>query len=164
MYTLRYYQSDCIYAIFDYFHKGGIGNPVCALPTGTGKSIIIAQFIKDVLSYWPNQRVMMLTHVKELIEQNAEKLLALWPTAPMGIFSAGLNRKESAMPLIFGGIQSVAKTIKKESNVFGYRDLLLIDEAHLLSPKEDTMYQYVINELLQTNPNLKVIGFTEHLS
>jgi DNA repair protein RadD len=160
MYKLRYYQSECIYSIFDYFQKGGIGNPVCVLPTGTGKSIIIAQFIKDVLSYWPDQRIIMLTHVKELIEQNGEKLFSVWPTAPMGFFSSGLNSRESIMPIIFGSVQSVTKSIKREGNLFGWRDLVLIDEAHLLSPKEDTMYQFTLNELKRINPNLKVIGFT----
>jgi len=136
----------------------------------TGKSLIIAEFIKRVLHSWPTQRVMMLTHVSELIKQNSEKLLTQWPTAPLGIYSAGLNSRESIMPIVFGGIQSVAKTIKKSlSNGnnkpahlkhFGWRDLVLVDEAHLLSPKEDTMYQYVLGELLKINPYLKVIGFT----
>ena len=78
------------------------------MPTGTGKSVVIANFIRRIFGYWPNQRVMMLTHVKKLISQNAEKLLAVWPVAPMGIYSAGLNSREMIMPIVFGGVQSVA--------------------------------------------------------
>lgn len=165
----RYYQEDAEFSIFDYFASGKKGNPIVAMPTGTGKSIVIANFIKKIFSIWPNQRLMMLTHVKELIEQNAKKLLEVWPTAPIGIYSAGLNSRDFVMPVIFGGVQSVAPTIKKASEFdtrpfhlrhFGWRDLLIIDECHLLSEKEDSYYQFIISELKLINPNLKVIGFS----
>ena len=163
------YQEAAIFAIFEYFQTGNRGNPVCAMPTGTGKSLVIAEFIRRLFSYWPNQRIMMMTHVKELISQNAEKLQGQWPNAPLGIYSAGLSSREHAMPIIFGGVQSASKFIEralKEQGVpdhmkhFGFRDLLLIDECHLLSPEEDTKYWYVITELKKINPLLKVIGFT----
>ena len=112
---------------------------------------------------------MMLTHVKELIEQNAEKLQLIWPTAPLGIHSAGLNSREVILPIVFGGVQSVVNVIKKESKSndkpphlkhFGWRDLILIDEAHMISQKDASMYQFVISELKKINPYLKIIGFT----
>lgn len=113
----------------------------------------------------------MLTHVKELIEQNAQKLMAVWPTAPLGIYSAGLNSRDMIMPIVFGGVQSVAPAIERANaeadqripphmRHFGWRDLLLIDECHLLSDKEDSYYQFVIAELKKINPYLKVVGFT----
>ena len=170
MFKPRWYQEEAEYAIFEYFAQGKIGNPVCAMPTGTGKSVVIGNFIRHIFGYWPNQRIMMLTHVKELIEQNAEKLMSIWPHAPLGIYSAGLNSRDMIMPIVFGGVQSVAKAIQRslEENDgrpahlkhFGFRDLILIDECHLLGPNEDTMYQYVITELKKINPYLKVIGFT----
>lgn len=82
---LRSYQSEAIQSIWNYFQSGNSGNPVLALPTGTGKSVIIAGFIKSVFEKYPNQRIMMLTHVKELIAQNFSKLKQLWPQAPAGI-------------------------------------------------------------------------------
>ena len=153
--TLRYYQRQAVNAIFEYFtaHEG---NPVLALPTGTGKSILIAQFIKEVMGLFPRQRFLMLTHVKELIEQNAKVLQKVWPTAPLGIYSAGLKGRDIIQPIIFGGRDSVVNNI----SAFGHRDLLLIDECHLLSPKDDTSYQKIINELKRINPKLKVIGFS----
>jgi DNA repair protein RadD len=170
MYKERWYQSEAEYSIFEYFAQGNVGNPVIALPTGTGKSHIIGNFLRHTFGYWPNQRVMMLTHVKELITQNAQKLMNIWPHAPLGIYSAGLNSRDMIMPIVFGGIQSVSKAIKRSlaepSNIplhmqhFGFRDLVLIDEAHLLGPSEDTMYQYTLSELKRINRNLKVIGFT----
>ena len=154
--NLRWYQQESIQSIFTYFENGNTGNPVIALPTGTGKSLVIAGFVQKVLRMWPRQRFMVLTHVKELIEQNHGKLMQAWPTCPAGIYSAGLKQKDVMDSVIFGGCASVVKTIE----AFGHRDLLIIDEAHLLSPKEGTTYQQIINRLKVINPYLKVIGLT----
>lgn len=152
---LRYYQKDAVEAIYRYFYNAS-GNPVVAMPTGTGKSLVIGEFVRSVISAYPTQRIMMLTHVKELIAQNFEKLLALWPTAPAGIYSAGLGRRDTRFPITFAGIASVAK----KPLYFGHVDLVLIDECHLVSPKATTMYCAFLNELRRVNPHLKVIGFT----
>lgn len=118
--------------------------------------MVIAMFLESIFAQWPGQRVMVLTHVKELIEQNYQKLLTLWPTAPAGIYSAGLNKRDTQHRVIFAGIASVAK----KADQFGWVDLLVIDEAHLVSPSEDTMYNAFIAALMRVNPQLKVIGFT----
>lgn len=152
----RWYQTEAVESVFDYFAEGNVGNPVIALPTGTGKSVVIARLAQRILKTWPGQRMMMLTHVKELVEQNALKLQAIWPTAPMGIYSAGLRQRDTVMPIIFGGVASVANC----TPMFGHRDLMLIDEAHLLSPKDGSMYQEIIHELKVINPWLKIIGLT----
>lgn len=170
---LRYYQDEAVQSIFNYFNAGNKGNPVIAMPTGTGKSLVIAAFIKIAMCMYPSQRIMMLTHVKELIAQNAEKLKAYWPQAPLGIFSAGLNCRQARTPIVFGGVQSVKPAIEKAleelkggvippANTlhFGWIDLLIIDECHLLSDKNESAYQYVIAELKKINPFLKVIGLT----
>lgn len=164
MYEKRWYQQGAEASIFNYFNQGGVGNPVVVMPGGTGKSHVIANFIKSVFERWPNQKIMMLTHVKELIAQNANKLLGVWPTAPLGVHSAGLKSRDTSLPIIFGGVQSVSPTIKKAIKEgvghFGKVDLIIIDECHLLSPDDETMYQFVIKELKRKNPFLKVIGFT----
>lgn len=152
----RPYQTEAVNSIWNYFYNGNTGNPLVAMPTGTGKSVVIARFLQSIYNMFPNQRVMMLTHVQELIEQNYSKLLSLWPFAPAGIYSAGLKRKDTHCPIIMGGIASVVK----QWALFGKIDLLLIDEAHLVSPKDDTMYQLLIKCLKSINPKLKVIGFT----
>jgi DNA repair protein RadD len=156
MITYRDYQEFAIASIFEYFEEGGQGHPIVAMPTGTGKSVVIGGFVKEALSRFPGSRIIKLTHVKELIEQNFEKLLALWPTAPAGICSAGLNRKDTQYPITFAGIATVVKIAER----FGRIDLLLIDECHLVSPNANTMYRAFINALLEINPYLKVIGFT----
>src|SRR5574337_68103 len=154
---LRDYQDYAVESIFTYFENGGVGNPIVVMPTGTGKSVVIGEFMKRARSRYPNTRMMKLTHVKELVKQNLDKLLTLWPTAPVGVYSAGLGRKDIGFPIVFGGVASVAKAAK---GIFGHMDLLLIDECHLLSPKDTTMYQAVIAMLKEANPLLKVIGFT----
>lgn len=152
---LRYFQEEAIQATFDYFGQK-TGNPVIALPTGTGKSWVIAGFIERAMKLWPNQRFMMLTHVKELIEQNAAKVQEHWPHAPIGIYSAGLRQKDTAHPIIFGGCASVVNNIQR----FGHRDLLFIDEAHLVSPKTATVYQNIVYQLKEVNPQLRCVGLT----
>lgn len=151
----RDYQGYAIGSIFEYFEHGGQGNPIVAMPTGTGKSIVIGGFIKEAYQRYPGQRIIKLTHVKELISQNMDKLMKLWPTAPAGIYSAGLKRREIC-PITYAGIATAIKVIK----AFGRIDLVLIDEAHLVSPKAGTMYQKFVDGLKQVNPLVKVIGFT----
>ena len=152
---LRDYQVDCIESLWEFFRTKN-GNPLCALPVGTGKSVIIAGFLKSIYEKYPMQRVMMLTHSRELISQNYEKLLTMWPTAPVGINSAGLGRRDTEHRIIFAGIASVAKKFKE----FGRVDLIIVDESHLISPSEETMYNIFFAGLRAVNPHLKVIGFT----
>ena len=154
----RYYQDEAEASLYAFFatHTDVNRNPVIAMPTGTGKSIVIAKFIKGVLSQWPMQKIMMLTHVKELIAQNADKLRAFWPQAPLGIYSAGLGEKNPGMPITFAGIQSA----QKHPELFGWQDILIIDECHLVGPDENSGYQAFIKALKKINPNLRVIGLS----
>lgn len=151
----HWFQDEAIRSIPAYFEHA-VGNPVIALPTGTGKSVVIAFFLKWVLQNWPRQRVMVLTHVKELIAQNATRMQQAWPEAPIGIYSAGLKQRDTVMPITFAGVASVHGRVPE----FGWRDLIIIDEAHLLSLNEDSMYQQVIADSMKINPLLKVIGLT----
>lgn len=110
-FTLRDYQFESIQSVFDYFEAGGKGNPIVCLPTGTGKALVNAGLVTRIVKTWPSQRILCLTHVKELIDQNEKKLQAFWPQAPSGIYSAGLRRKDTTQNVIFAGIQSVAKKL-----------------------------------------------------
>ena len=90
MKELRPYQRDAVDSIWNYFDSKN-GNPVISAPTGSGKSLIIAFFVKEVIEKYPNKRIMIVTHVKELVSQNYEELLSIFQNANAGIFSAGLN-------------------------------------------------------------------------
>jgi DNA repair protein RadD len=122
----------------------------------SGKSVIIAELCRNALHNWPNTRVLMLTHVKELIEQNAQKMRAVWPNAPMGIYSASVGQKNSREPITFAGIQSV----RKKAALFGHIDLVLVDECHLISHKDEGGYRSFISDLMKVNPALRVVGLT----
>ena len=156
MITLRDYQGEAVQSPFDYYASGRTGNPLIAMPTGTGKSIVIAEFCRRVLAYWPNQRIVVATHVKELVEQNARKMLEVWPTAPVGIYSAGLGSRDCMQSIIFGGVASMVNNVGN----FGLRHLMIVDEAHLVSPKAESNYQKLIAGFKVLNPNFKVIGLT----
>lgn len=155
MIKARDYQTFAVKSLYDYFGRKA-GNPLVAMPTGTGKSVVIALFLQSIFAHWANQKIMILTHVKELIDQNYAKLKAVWPEAPAGIYSAGLSKRDHMQRIIFGGIASVARKFY----LFGHVDLLMIDECHLVSPTDRTMYQGFINALKKVNPYLKVIGLT----
>jgi len=154
-YQLRYYQEDAVRHTFDYINKGGKAG-IAALPTASGKSVVIAEIIKRILMKKNHVRVMMLTHVKELISQNLEKIKSVWPTCPVGIYSAGIGFRQFNYPIVYGGIQSCYK----KPRLFGHIDLLFIDECHLVSDKAQTMYGSMIAGLKEKNPNLVVIGLT----
>ena len=153
---LRDYQQSAIDSVYTYYRSGKTGNPIIVAATGAGKSLIIGSFIKGLLQSWPNQRILMVTHVKELIQQNHGKVKAFWPTAPVGIYSAGIGSKQSKQPIICGGVQSMYKNPEK----FGHRDIVLIDECHLLSPTQGGMYMALIDGLRAINPNIKVVGLS----
>lgn len=155
MIEARSYQIEAVQSIYNYF-ASNTGNPVIAMPTGTGKSVVIAMFLKSVYEQYANQKILVLTHVKELIDQNHKKLKSLWKYAPSGVYSAGLGKKDSNAMITFAGIGSVAK----KAALFGKVDLIIIDEAHLVSPNESSMYQRFLGDLKTKNPYLKVIGLT----
>lgn len=156
MFYPRLYQTHTVDAFWDYFVDGGRGNPFASLPTGTGKSLIPAMFFKRAMAEFPKNRFLLLTHVKELIEQDLKALRLVWPTAPVGTVSAGLNKNEPYAPIVYGGIQTTNNAI----NDLGHRDIMFIDEAHLLSPRESSMYQRTIAQLLTINPCMKVLGLS----
>lgn len=152
--SLRPYQQKALDQLYEWFRANPTGHPCLVMPTGSGKSHIIAALCKDALKY-PDTRILMLTHVKELISQNAEKLLSLWGDAPLGIYSAGLNSKE-IKDITFGGIQSL---LTKAADI-GHVALVIVDEAHLISHKSEGGYRNLIDELTEINPNLRVVGLT----
>lgn len=153
---LRDYQQRAIDQLYDWFRAGNEGNPCLVLPTGAGKSHIIAALCKDALQSWPETRILMLTHVKELIQQNAEKMREHWRNAPLGIYSASIGRRDLGEPITFAGIQSV----RNKAAQIGHVDLILIDECHLVSHKEEGGYRKLISALKAINPSLRVVGLT----
>lgn len=156
MMELRPYQCAAIQALYEYFNRY-VGNPLIVMPTGTGKSVAIAAFIRQAVESFPGTRILMLTHVKELIQQNFQALMRMWPQAPAGIYSAGLSRRDIGAQILFAGIQSIHKHAARVQQC----DLVIVDEAHLLGRTATGMYRAFLGELDRINSGyLKVIGFT----
>lgn len=156
---LRDYQNRAVVSPFDYWMNGGKGNPAIGMPTGTGKSVVIAEFNRLAVTRYPQTRILNLTHSRELIRQNHDKLKELWSVAPSGVLSAGLNRRDFGFPITFAGIGSIVKHAEK----FKHTNLITIDECHTVSVKENAMYFRFLKELQAYNPKVKVLGLSATL-
>ncbi len=155
MTSLRTYQQNAVDSVLSYWRTGG-GNPLVDMATGLGKSVTIGSLTRDLLTTYPDMRALMLVHVKELVAQNAQALLRLWPQAPVGIYSAGLGRRDVSQRIIFASIQSVYRRAAE----LGPFDLVLIDEAHLVPSAGEGMYRALLDKLREMRPDLRVCGFT----
>ena len=149
MYELRPYQQEAVDSALDYFRKKRLP-AVVVLPTGAGKSLVIAELAKIARG-----RVLILAHVKELVEQNHLKYESYGLEA--GIYSAGLNQKDSAQKVIFGSIQSVANA---DDRFFRGFTLLVIDECHRVGLEADSQYAQVIKRLKLNNKDICILGLT----
>ena len=165
-FQLRDYQQDAVAATLAHFRKSN-ESAVIVLPTGAGKSLVIAE-----LARLARRKILVLTHVKELVEQNHQKYESYGLTA--GIFSAGLKQKVTHHQVTFASIQSVARNLDQFQHEYS---LIIIDECHRVNleinqntqttagkanPTTPTtnQYQQVIAQLTHTNPNIKLLGLT----
>ena len=155
-FALRDYQDEAVARLFNYFETHREGNPLIAMPTGTGKAVVIADFLKKTFERYGRQKILIPTHVQELVGQNYDKFLTHWPQAPAGINSEGLKRREYLQSAIFCSIQSV----HKDAALFGKTNLVVVDEAHLVAPSDNSRYRSFIDSLLKINPRVRTIGLT----
>ena len=154
MITLRPYQEDVKAAVYGHLRTRD-DNPCAVVPTAGGKTPIMASICKDAVGQW-NGRVLVLAHVKELLEQTADKLRVVCPEVDFGIYSAGLKRRDTQHSVIVAGIQSVYKRAC-ELDAF---NLVMVDEAHLIPLEGDGMYRQFLADAKVINPELRIIGFT----
>jgi len=157
MINLRPYQSAAVEAVYRHLRDHD-DNPVVVIPTGGGKTPVMATICNDAASQWDG-RVLVVAHVKELLEQTAGTLSRMAPGLDVGVYSAGLGRRDTEHRVIVAGIQSV---YKRAGELFGDRpfDLVMIDEAHLIPPEGDGMYRQFLAEAKVINPHVRTIGLT----
>jgi DNA repair protein RadD len=149
MYVLRDYQQQAVKNTIKYFQRSR-EPAMIVLPTGAGKSLVIAELARIARG-----RVLVLAHVKELVEQNYDKYKKY--DLPAGIFSASLGKKDWDEKVIFGSVQSVARA---PDDFFQNFSLLVIDECHRVAEEGSTQYQDVIQKLKERNPELCILGLT----
>jgi DNA repair protein RadD len=148
--TLRPYQQEAVKRVVVHF-RASSEPALVVLPTGSGKSLVIAE-----LARLARGRVLVLAHVRELVEQNHAKFQAYGLEAD--IYSAGLKRKEANRQVVFGSVQSVVRNLESFNDA--NFTLLVIDESHRVSLNEDASYRQVIEYLRQHNSQLKILGLT----
>ncbi len=175
MYTLRPYQQEAVDATVRHF-QSSISPAVVVLPTGAGKSLVIAELARIA-----RRKILVLTHVKELVEQNHQKFneYAEQVAIKSGVFAAGLNRRETEYQVTFASVQSVSRNLDQFANEYS---LVIIDECHRVShfapghetkkgteaesdsgdekPSSSNQYSQIVRLLKQHNPQLKILGLT----
>ena len=153
---LRDYQTRALDELWMWFGRHEGGNPIVEACVGAGKSLMIAALAQRADAEHPGTRVLVLVHQKELLEQNIEKLLKIWPTADVGLYSAAIGKKQMGRQLTYATIGS----IYKQAHNLGRIDIVLADECHLINPKEAGMWRSFISDLARYNPHTRVIGWT----
>lgn len=147
----RYYQRDAVEAAWSAMRTD---SPAIVIPTGGGKSLVIAQLCQRTIDH--GGRVMVLQPSKELIQQNADECRALMPHADIGLYSAGLGKRNTDNAIVFAGIQSCFD----KAHLFGSREVVLIDEAHLLPPDGEGRFRTFLTGLKSLCPHYRLAGLT----
>ena len=148
---LRSYQLEAIESIYKYFRSNSDGHPLVAAPTGSGKSHILAGFCAKAYKLYPKERILILTHTKEIIRQDAKILRDYIPSSLVGIYSSGLSRRQIRQFTV-ASIQSVYK----RADEFNDFRLIIVDEAHLIPPDGEGRYRTFLGKL----PKARVLGLT----
>lgn len=153
-FELRPYQREAVDSVGKFFMDGG-QDPVMVLPTGAGKSVILAALVSEYHRAY-GTRFMVVSHVAELLIQDHDAIHRYDPELHTGLYSAGIGLRQPRAPICVAGIQSCFKKAKS----FGHRDILIVDEAHMIAPKAVGRYRAFIDAMREINPNLRVVGLT----
>ncbi len=151
----RPYQTEALEALNAHICEKDT-NPCVVIPTGGGKSALIAWAIQEWKKSAPWFRCIILAHRKELIEQNVAELQALYSDGDVGIFSAALERRDYEASILYASIDSVYR----RAGEFTPWDVIMVDEAHRIPFSGEGKYRTFINESRRFNKDLKVIGWT----
>lgn len=153
---LRPYQERTLDELWTWFGKHNGGNPIVEACVGAGKSLMIAALAQRADTEFKGTRILVLVHQKELLEQNVEKLVRIWPQANVGLYSAAIGRKQLGCQLTYATIGS----IYKKAHELGRIDIVLADECHLINPKDAGMWRSFLSDLAKYNPHTRCIGWT----
>ncbi len=149
---LREYQTEAVTAVQAAWTAHNMSRPAVVLPTGTGKSTVIAKLAVDARAN--GGRVIMLAHRGELLDQMAASVAHVDPAGePVGIVAA--DRDEPDTAIVAASFQTMAKT--RRLNSVGMRDVVLVDEAHHAPAGS---YRGVLDALGSFGSSVMTCGFT----
>lgn len=151
---LRQYQRAAVDALYECWTEGRGDHLLVVAPTGSGKSVILAALCSEAVD-WPGTRVCVVTHRKELVEQDAKAIMRMTDVR-VGIYGAALGMKELHHPITVGMIQS----IYRKAPTADPWDIIIVDEAHLVPPESTTRYRRFLDEARLQNPKAKIVGLT----
>lgn len=153
---LREYQQRVLDELWTWFTKHEGGNPIVEACVGAGKSLMIAALAQRADNEFKGTRILVLVHQKELLEQNVDKLVRIWPEANIGLYSAAIGRRQLGCQITYATIGS----IWRKAHELGRIDIVLADECHLINPKEAGMWRSFLSDLAKYNPHTRCIGWT----
>lgn len=160
--NLRPYQQRTLDSLYQWWvaHPGADETPICVMPTGSGKSVVIAELCRLLFDTWPEEhpRTVVLVPSKELAEQNAAKLRAMLPShLSVGYYSASLGQKMPSADVIVATIGS----IYRDAHVLGNIRCVVIDECHMVNPSgaEAGRYRKFLADLAKLC-SFRVVGYT----
>jgi len=150
-------QAEVLKKLYQVLGADASARPLLNLPTGSGKSLIAAEASGKCVQ--AGKRVVQVVPSKELVSQNAEQVRRQFPGVSVGIYCAGLGRRDVAQDVVIGSIQSVYK--RATEFIAAGRELgaVIIDECHLISKARSTMYQQFL-ESIQAKTSARIIGMT----
>lgn len=148
---LRDYQQAAFEATLSSLRAGK--NPVVAMATGSGKSWVIAATVDRFRARGGYS--LVVTHSKELVNQNYAVLERYSSAEGVGVYSAGLNCSEVGKYATYGTIQTIFRNLDKLPD---HIDAIFIDEAQAVSPIDSDTKMY--NALLSKYPNARRIGYS----
>lgn len=141
-YKLRPYQQESVYKAVRFLKSADTKNGILVLPTGSGKSLVIAAIVKEL-----NDDVIIFQPSKEIMEQNFEKFTSYGGQATF--YSASAGEK-----IISGVTYATIGSCFRKPELFKRFKYILVDEAHLCNSKTG-MYEKFISAL-----GVKVLGLT----
>lgn len=124
-FQLRDYQQNASNAAISHYKLKNGRNYLMVLPTGAGKSLIIADIAARL-----NEPLLVFQPNKEILEQNFAKLQT-YGIFDAGCYSASVKRKDINR-ITFATIGSVYNHMED----FKHFKYILIDECHLVNPTE----------------------------
>lgn len=152
---MRPYQAEALDALDDHMRNKPT-NPCVVIPTGGGKSLLIAWAIQRWKGAFPPFRCIILAHRKELVQQNAEEMRGLWPGGDVGVYAAGLHQRDIDASVVFASIDSVYD----KWGDFPPFNVVIVDEAHRIPAKGEGKYRSFVKGCQSVNKKVRVIGFT----